>query len=64
MSEVASNRAAMPAVAQLVDEIRAQGVSVRVIYAQEGGQERGRKPEDKEVFDIPANYRKPAGGWK
>ena len=32
-----SNRAAMPTVAAFVDEIRAQGFSVKVLYASENG---------------------------
>lgn len=59
-----NNRNAMPIVAAFVDEIRKQGLEVRVIYASENGKELGKKPQDREVFDIPANYRKPAGGWK
>lgn len=59
-----SNRQAMPTVAAFVDEIRAQGFEVRVIYAKESGKELGKKPQEREVFTVPANYRKPAGGWK
>jgi len=64
MSEAANNRAAMPQVADIVDQIRAQGLDVKVIYAAENGKELGRKPEYREVFDIPRDYLKPAGGWK
>lgn len=59
-----NNRNAMPTVAALVDQLRAQGIEVKVLYAAENGRELGKKPQDREVFDIPANYRKPVGGWK
>lgn len=59
-----NNRTAMPQVAAFVDQIRAQGVEVKVLYASENGHELGKKPQDREVFDIPANYRRPVGGWK
>ena len=64
MSEAKSNRAAMPVVASFVDELRAQGLNVKVIYAAENGKELGRKPDYREVFEIPRDYLKPAGGWK
>lgn len=64
MSEAKDNRAAMPAIASFVDELRAQGLEVKVIYAAESGKELGRKPEYREVFDIPEDYLRPAGGWK
>lgn len=59
-----SNRQAMPTVAQMVDDIRAMGIEVRVIYAAEKGKELGKKPEGENAFDIPRNYCKPSGGWK
>lgn len=58
------NRAAMPTIAALVDELRAQGLELRVIYASENGKTLGKKPEHREVFDIPKDYLKPVGGWK
>lgn len=38
------NRAAMPTVAEWVDELRAQGLHPKVIWAKENGREVGRKP--------------------
>jgi hypothetical protein len=64
MTQAANNRAAMPTVAALVDELRAKGLEPRVIYASENGKTLGAKPQYREVFDIPQDYRKPVGGWK
>lgn len=64
MSRVADNRAAMPTVAAIVDEYRAMFPDLRVIYASENGKTLGKVPQDENAFDIPANYGKPAGGWK
>jgi hypothetical protein len=51
------NRARMPVIAALVDELRAQGLMVKVLYAKENGVELGRMPEYREVFDIPRRGR-------
>lgn len=62
----AANRARMPSVAGFVDELRAHGIASKVLYARENGITVGKPPQfdpDK-VFQIPANYRRPAGGWK
>jgi hypothetical protein len=39
-----SNRQQMPVIAKFVDELRAQGFSVKVLYAKENGVEKGKKP--------------------
>lgn len=56
MSDAQSNRAAMPTVAAIVDELRAHGVDVKVIWAEENGRQVGKRPTNENVFDIPANY--------
>lgn len=53
MSSSERNRAAMPTVAKLVDELRAQGLSPRVLWAKENGLEMGKRPNYREVFEIP-----------
>ncbi len=58
------NRAAMPTVAAIVDEYRALFPDLKVIYASENGKELGQCFNETNVFNIPQNYRKPAGGWK
>lgn len=52
------NRGAMPQIAAIVDEIRAMGIDVKVLYASENGTTFDRrepvKPES--VFPIPPDY--------
>lgn len=52
------NRAAMPVIAGIVDAIRAQGLTVKVLYANEGGTKFDRRepvnPES--IFDVPQGY--------
>ena len=50
----------MPTVASIVDELRAQGLSPRVIWAREKSHEVGQRPDYREVFEIPRNYRMPS----
>jgi hypothetical protein len=45
MSDKATNRSRMPTVAEWVDELRAQGLEPKVIWAKENGYEVGKKPE-------------------
>lgn len=63
VSEAKNNRNAMPTVAAFVDEIRAQGISCRVLYASENGNELGKKPEYVNVHNVPRVYRSLAE-WK
>ena len=60
-------RKAMPTIAALVDELRpwlADGG--KVVYASENGHvlDRREPVNPEQVFTIPPNYGKPAGGWK
>lgn len=50
------NRARMPQIAAIVDQIRAQGIAVKVLYAKENGVELGKQPVYREVFDIPREW--------
>jgi hypothetical protein len=52
-----SNRARFPTVAAIVDELRAQGLNPRVLWAKEGPYEVGQRPEHPNAFDIPRGYR-------
>jgi hypothetical protein len=52
----AARRAAMPLVGAMVQEWRTLFPNLTVIYASENGIEVGKKPQDTEVFTIPANY--------
>jgi hypothetical protein len=56
-----SNRVSMPTVAAFVDELRAQGLSLKVIFASENGIRVGKKPQGENAFDIPPQYRMEAG---
>lgn len=56
-----SNRAAMPNVAAIVDELRAQDLAPKVLWAREGGLEIGQRPIFREVFEIPKGYRMESG---
>ncbi len=56
MSARQSNRDAMPTVAAMVDEIRAQGFPVKVIYASENGLTVGALAKDENCFDVPKGY--------
>jgi hypothetical protein len=56
-TSASQNRAAMPTVAQFIDELRAQGLTPKVIWAREGSHEVGQRQAFKEVFDIPRGYR-------
>jgi hypothetical protein len=55
MSERQSNRESMPTIAQIVDEIRAQGIDVRVLWASEGGKTVGRKPQQENAYPLEQN---------
>lgn len=55
-----SNRAAMPIVAAIVDELRAQGLSPKVVFASENGVTVGRRPRYENVFEVPAGIGKEA----
>jgi hypothetical protein len=58
-------REAMPTVAQIVDDYREWlELGGKVIYAQENGHVIDRRTPEREVFVIPQNYGRPAGGWK
>ena len=57
----AARRAAMPITSALVE--RYAEFSPRVVYASENGITVGREPQDENAFDIPPNYRRPAGGF-
>jgi hypothetical protein len=61
-----SIRSRMPTVAAIFDEVRAQFPEAKLLYGQENGSEiDAREPVDaSQVFDIPENYCRPAGGWK
>jgi len=48
-----ANRQAMPIIAAFVDEIRAQGVTVKVLYASENGRTVGTKPPEFEPAPDP-----------
>lgn len=57
-------RRAMPTVAAIVDEYRhLMADGGKLIYASENGHVIDRRTPEPNVFDIPANYRKPIGGW-
>lgn len=45
----------MPTIAQIVDEIRAQGIDVRVLWASEGGKTVGRKPQQENAYPLEQN---------
>lgn len=64
MSSAENNRNAMPVIASVVDELRALGIDVQVLYVSENGQTRGKPPRHDNAFSIPKNYRKPVGGFK
>jgi hypothetical protein len=51
-----SNRASMPTVAAFIDELRALGLEVKVLYAKENGVTLGNKPVYREVFEIPRQW--------
>lgn len=53
-SRRAARRAAMPLTSALLDEYAEWGA--RVIYAEENGIKAGKKPQYREVFEIPAGY--------
>lgn len=55
-------RQQMPTVAAMVDELRPW--LGKLIYASENGHVIDRREPEDNVFVIPPNYRKPAGGWK
>lgn len=60
-------RQAMPTVAAIVDEYRHLLASGgKVVYASENGHviDRREPVSEEQVFTIPPNYLKPAGGWK
>ncbi len=54
----AGNRDAMPQIAEIVDQIRAMGIDVKVIYASENGTtfDRREPVNPQAVFVIPPNY--------
>jgi hypothetical protein len=54
-----SNRAQMPTVAAMVDEIRALGFPVKVTYARENGLTVGGRIRDENAFTIPPGYLMP-----
>jgi hypothetical protein len=54
------NRARFPTVAAFIDELRAQGLSPKVMWAREGDHEVGQRPKYAEVFDVPRGYGMPA----
>lgn len=59
MSEREANRAAMPIITAIIDELRAAGFPPRVIHAKEGGCELGTVPvlDPDKTFTIPPRYR-------
>lgn len=59
-----ANRAAMPNVAAFMDELRAQGISARVIYARENGVTFGKKPVYENAFAVPRGYRMATSGGR
>ena len=59
-----ANRKSFPTVAQMVDEWRSKGFDVKVVWCKEGQKEMGVKPEEREVFTIPAYYRTYTGEKK
>lgn len=48
----ADNRANMPTVAQIVDELRAQGIDVKVLYASEAGKTIGKKTTGENAYTL------------
>lgn len=58
----AARRAAMPVTTAFVEQYAEW--SPKVIYARENGITVGKRDEDENCFEIPANYLKPTEGRK